>query len=195
MTFERAVIDLEKLAPHGIEMWLHSIRRYQFVASYLKNTDWVLDICCGTGYGAAIMAKDAGYVLGIDRNTEAIIFAKEKYPNCNFKAQDILEFKFEHKFKVITMFECLDHLGKSDGLHLLEKVSGHCNDMVILSLPQDQKFDTNKYHLAEWTDKELKAVLEKYFKRVILFGQSWSTGQIFFPYDERRSMTIFIGSK
>jgi len=66
---------------------------------------------------------------------------------------------------------------------------------MFLSLPQDQKFETNPHHLAEWTDIELKKELEKYFSRVMLFGQSWATGSIYYPYEERRSITVFVGIK
>jgi len=191
---ERAIIDLEKLKPHGIEMWLHHIRRYQFATTFLKETDTVLDICCGTGYGSSIMSEVAEKVTGIDR-LEAIDYAKSHYPSCRFLVRNVVQYEFPVTYDVVTMFECLDHLEKEDGLNLLSRAAGSCRGFMFLSLPQDQKFDTNPYHLAEWTSEKLKATLGKYFDRVILFGQSWASGVISYPYDERRSITVFLASK
>ena len=195
MVFERAIIDLDKLKPHGIEMWLHSIRRYQFASSFVRATDSVLDLCCGTGYGTSILSQSGDYVLGLEKSAEAVKYARKKYPYCFFENEDITEYGYQVSFDVITMFECLDHLKKEDGLIVLEKASVICKEAMLLSLPQDQKFNTNSYHLAEWSDTELKEELHKCFSIVLTFGQSWSTGQIVYPYDERRSMTIFVGIK
>ena len=191
---ERAIIDLEKLKPYGIEKWLHHLRRYQFVATFLRETDAVLDICCGTGYGTAIMSEVAECVMGIDK-IEAIDFAKKHYPSCRFLVRDIAKYDFPYTYDVITMFECLDHLEKKDGLDILAKAAKSCRSMMFLSLPQDQKLDITPYHLAEWNDVELKSELGKHFSRVMLFGQSWVTGSIYYPYEERRSITVFVGVK
>lgn len=190
--FERAVIDLEKLKPHGVEMWLHSIRRYQFAASYLTKQDSVIDICCGSGYGTDIMAQRAKSVLGIDKSIEAIKFAKEKYPACDYREIDIVHREFHFSYNIAVLFEGLDHIGKEDGKKLLAKLPKICTDMAFLSLPQDQRLEANPYHLAEWAAEELKEELERYFHRVVLFGQSWSSGIISYPYDERRSITVFL---
>lgn len=191
--FEQASLDLKKLEPHELETWLHSIRRYQFAASYLTEDDTVIDIGCGSGYGTAIMSEKAKYVvIGIDRSIEAIVYAEDKYPDCKYAVRDITKLKCKYPYNVAVLFECIDHLKKKDGKELLAKLPQICTDMAFLSLPQDQKMDSNPYHLAEWTDMELKEELERYFHRVILFGQSWSSGIISFPYDERRSITVFL---
>ena len=192
---EQAIINLDAFKECSLETTLHHIRRYQFVTNCLRPDDSVLDICCGSGYGTSIMGSVAKNVRGIDKNTAAIAFAKEKYPGCKFQAQNILLYDFPYRHNVITMFECLDHLPKNSGLEMLNKVRQSCQNILFLSLPQDQKLGTNPYHLAKWTDTELKEELEKYFKRVVLFGQSWASGQIYFPYEERRSITVFMAVK
>lgn len=179
----------------GFERTLHSVRRYQFAASFLRASDNVLDICCGTGYGTAIMSKEAKCVVGIDVDQSAVEFAEAHYPYCNFIKRDIALHEFNVICDVATMFESLDHFKKDIGKNILGRAAHNCNGIMFLSLPQDQNFGGNPYHLAEWSDIELKAELEKYFSRVVLFGQSWSTGAIAYPYDGRRSITVFVAIK
>lgn len=199
---EQVILDLDKFAPYRIGTWLHHIRRYEFAANFLRTTDAVLDVCCGSGYGSHIMKSVAQKVTGVDRNKTAINFAKAKYPECEFVEHNVLVYQYSNSYNlysnsynVITMFESLDHLDKISGIKLIKALANICQDMMFLSLPQDQKLGINPYHLAEWSDTELKELLEQHFRRVVLFGQSWVSGQIYFPYEERRSITVFWASK
>lgn len=192
-TAEQAIVDLSVFGDNGLEMWLHSIRRYQFAARWLRKYDMVLDVCCGSGYGTHIMSQALPLgVFGVERDDNAVKFAKAHYPHCDFQSEDVMKLPISG-YDVFVMFECLDHLEKKDGLELLSRMAGA--RLIIASLPQDQKFDSNPYHLAEWTADELADRLRQSFGTVLIFGQSWATGQILFPYDERRSISVIVGMK
>ena len=74
------VFDGERYIP-GIddkELEMEHIQRYTCISKYLRGKA-VLDAACGEGYGSAILAKEAAYVLGIDLSETAVEHAREKY--------------------------------------------------------------------------------------------------------------------
>lgn len=189
---ERVEIKLSEMV--GIETKMHHLRRYQFVSQFLKNSDTVLDICSGTGYGSATMADSAKLVHGMEINPTAVAYAKKynKAPNLKFSCSDVTKINHISAYNVVTMFECLDHLSKENGLRIIKLIGRQCKGMFFASLPENQLFDVNAYHLAEWSIEELKTELQKYFDRVIIFGQAWNSGVISFPYDERRAISVIV---
>lgn len=180
---------------YRLELYVHALRRYQFAASFLNKEDHALDICCGSGYGTNVLRQSCEKALGVDRNEAMLAFSQTKYPDCDFYRADINQFHIGLAWDILTMYECLEHLAKEDGLALIAKAAKGCRRMLFLSSPCDSKRDINQWHLSEWTDKELEAELRKYFHTVVILGQSWSSGVISFPYDERRSFTVAIGVK
>jgi len=66
-------------------------QRYEFAAG-LSAGRRVLDLCCGTGYGSAILAARAHAVTGIDNDSAAIEAARltvgKETPNVSFSAAD-----------------------------------------------------------------------------------------------------------
>jgi len=192
---EVGILDFSKF-DYAIETYLHCLRRYQFASTFVCGGDNVLDICCGSGYGTKVLRQKTDKVTGLDRHGEMIGFAKKKYPDCTFILEDILTFDFnKERYDIITMFECIDHLEKENSQFLLGKAASACNHMLFLSVPCNHKIDINPYHLSTWTDKELETEMRKYFPIVVFYGQSWVTGLIYFPYEERRSMTVVLGIK
>lgn len=197
VVIERAEIKLGDMV--GIETKLHHLRRYQFASQYLKKIDMVLDLCCGTGYGSAVMAKCAEVVHGIEINLEAVEYARQnnQAPNIKFHCADITELddSGRYDYDVVTMFECLDHLPKEDGIRIVNLIGERCKSMFFASLPENQLIGINDFHIAEWNIEELKGILEKYFSRVVIFGQAWNSGVISFPYDERRALSVIVAIK
>lgn len=192
VVIERAEIKLGEMA--GIETKLHHLRRYQFASQFLTNQDAVLDLCCGTGYGSAIMAKHALLVDGIEIDQDAVAYARENNlaPNVAFTCADITALGSIEGYNVVTMFECLDHIPKADGLRIIDMIGRQVKGMFFASLPENQLIGVNDYHLAEWNIEELKSELQKHFNRVAILGQTWNSGTIAFPYDERRAISVIM---
>ena len=190
------LIDLGGFQDIPVGVYANHIRRYEFVANFLCGGDSVLDICCGSGYGVLIMMRTQGVqVMGIDKDEKAIEWGLQKYyPAVRLVCKDILEHQFT-LFDVITMFEALEHFKKEDGKELLRRAGESCRRIMFVSFPDDSHFDNNEYHLAQWSPEELRAEMSKYFRSVGIFGQSWVSGQVYFPYEERKSLTIVMGIK
>src|SRR3989338_7633286 len=174
-TGERLIIGNEKCGPQT-DIYQEHIARYKFAQQFVENKT-VMDIACGTGYGAKILADKAQEVWGGDISEEAIKIAKEKYSgeNIHFRVLDASELPFDNNsFDLVVSFETIEHI-KDYKSYLFEikrvlKQGGR----LILSTP-DKRITRrlgieNKFHLKEFNKKELADILKNDFK-LEFFGQ------------------------
>ncbi len=61
----------------------------------------ILDLGCGTGYLANVIAEAGATVVGIDSSLEMVAKAKLQYPELEFKVQSATEFYFDEHFDAI----------------------------------------------------------------------------------------------
>lgn len=66
-----------------------------------QSGERILDVGCGTGHLTAQIAAAGASVLGIDRSTEMIRQAKEKYPELRFEVMDAKEISLDQKFDAV----------------------------------------------------------------------------------------------
>ena len=71
----------------------------------------ILDICCGTGYLAALLMGRGHSVTGVDVSAEMIGYARESAPAAEFHVTDAAAFQFPPVFDgAISTFDSLNHL-------------------------------------------------------------------------------------
>lgn len=75
-----------------------------------KKTLKILDFGCGTGYLEQFLKPKQNKITGIDVSSKMLSLAKKKYPNVNYKKQDIYQFKAHEKFDLIVENSVLHHL-------------------------------------------------------------------------------------
>lgn len=123
-------------------MLLEHIARYHFAIEYAEGR--VLDLACGVGYGAQLLAKAKNRqieeVIAVDADTEAIRYAKHRYyhPKVSYLQDDALNPQLPQRlgtFDAIISFETIEHLNDEkrflDSVYALLKPGG----MLILSTP------------------------------------------------------------
>ena len=81
---------------------------YEFILPYLKPNDHILDLACGTGTLAVILAN-AGYeTYGLDLSEKSVFLAKEKAMinrvYVDLKVADMTDFSYDREFDMITCF-------------------------------------------------------------------------------------------
>jgi SAM-dependent methyltransferase len=180
---ERISIDDGSLY-HG---YSNHIQRYGFAASICAGKR-VLDAGCGTGYGSDYLARNgAAEVVAVDISEEALSEARRYYQRANLKffKANVERLKeaaeIEGPFDIVVNFENLEHL-QEPRLFIQEarRLLGE-DGTLILSSPngdlteRDERGQIkNVFHVREFNQEELIAVLQPEFPLLQLFGQ-WRT--------------------
>jgi ubiquinone/menaquinone biosynthesis C-methylase UbiE len=157
------------------------IYRYIFAASLTRNKV-VLDVACGTGYGANYIAKNgAREVVGVDISMVAANYARERFSKDNhasFICANAIKLPFaDEAFDVVVSFETIEHIRQ------YRKFLGECkrvlkeNGLLICSTPNRRIFSPNlvkplnTFHVKEFWPEEFYRLLRRYFAHITLYGQ------------------------
>lgn len=136
--------------------------RYEFAAAQLPFAARVIDVACGVGYGARILA-DAGHtVVAVDRDAEAIAYAREHYdsPEISYLQADLEALTVTLDYDAAVCFETIEHL--ADPLPLLRQLSRHAA-ILIASVPNEHGFPYRgqAFHHRHYTAGEFAALLRQ----------------------------------
>ncbi|MFB4165602.1 class I SAM-dependent methyltransferase [Alteribacillus sp. JSM 102045] len=143
---------------------LEHLARYYFAVPYAQKD--VLDIACGSGYGAQMIAKarkkQITKILGVDIDPDTIHYAKKTYyhPLLTFQTGDVLDSKLKDKigtFDTIISFETIEHV--PDDRDFLTKISALLKPggTMVLSTPFGQgrrKPCNSPFHYHQLTEHE-----------------------------------------
>jgi len=160
------------------------LNRYRFAESYVKGKV-VLDIACGSGYGASILAREAKRVEGVDISKDSIKYARKhfKSKNIEFFVGDAvkLEFLEPGSFDVIVSFETIEHLIKYK-LFLQEIKRVLKKDGTFIVSTPNKKYSSphskkplDPFHYIEFYKEEFFSLLSGYFAHVEMWGQDLQT--------------------
>jgi SAM-dependent methyltransferase len=139
------------------------VARYEFVAARLPKGSRVLDLACGVGYGAYILAEAGHQVVAVDAAPHAILYAKAHYshPNIAFECQkaEALTFAEGTRFDAVVSFETLEHL--ENPAPLLETWA-RLSSTLYASVPNETVFPHGgriKFHHRHYTRKQFCTLL------------------------------------
>jgi SAM-dependent methyltransferase len=182
----------ERVVPGDVDgdLWNEHVARYAFAAR-LCNMKRVLDAGCGTGYGAAELARVASAVVGLDISEAAVEHAGKHYamPNLRFLRASCTSMPLRGgSFDVVVAFEVIEHLKDwADFLHEIRRVLGP-GGQTIISTPNSRYYGAsrggagrNPYHEHEFTFEEFRDELRKVFPQVSLLLQNHAEGFVFQP--------------
>jgi SAM-dependent methyltransferase len=146
--------------------------RYEFASRYV-NGRRVLDIACGTGFGANYLsAAGASSVDAVDVSSRYIEYARNRFDtkNVHFTVGDICSYSSKEPYDMIVCFETIEHVENyrgalsniwsllaDGGLLLISSPNRPItsrNALVISDKPR------NKYHTQEFTIRELSQELK-----------------------------------
>lgn len=146
--------------------------RYIFASKQLTSDQVVLDCACGSGYGSEILKDHCKKVIGVDIDKKAVEFAHSKYKadNLSYLCGDIRELSNNlEKIDTVVCLETLEHV--SDPRILLDgflKVLKNDGQLIISTPVREASRENplNKYHVLEFTNDDLKRILNNYFYQV-----------------------------
>ncbi len=176
------VSKLERLVPDKTPIYMRHLyrlheARYRFAAEHVASKR-VLDVACGSGYGAAILA-DAGasMVFGVDISREAIGYAQSRYARANVRyivADAAAIGLADESVDMVVSFETIEHLAIEviePFLRELRRVLKPGGDVFISTPNAGASYKLGAYHTVEFEFAEIRSLLGRYFPQVSFYGQ------------------------
>jgi len=156
--------------------------RYAFMASLISDSDIVLDVGCGEGFGTKILSEKAMKVFGVDYHPQVVEYAKKMYTDDSgklvFKEGDCYRLDFEDGFfDMICAFDLIEHLTDEDlfleKLHRLLRKGGK----LVLSTPNKlihliQLGNIYEFHHKEYFHNEFTNLISSHFDDMDVYAQN-----------------------
>jgi SAM-dependent methyltransferase len=166
-TGERIVPGAANCEPLFAEkMYTEHSARY-LLAAQLAVGARVLDVGCGVGYGAQLLARSgAREVTAFDLSAEAIGHAREFYadPVVTFHVRDATDFAFDGTFDLVTCFELIEHVPDQEAVFRCIKAALAPGGVLVMSTPRALSGPRNEFHTHEYTREEFEAVFGRHFQ-------------------------------
>jgi SAM-dependent methyltransferase len=177
------------------EIWIEHWHRYHFARRWAAGRS-VVDVACGEGYGAALLAGDAARVLGVDVSDHAIAHAKKRYAglaNLRFERASCTALPLaDASVDVAVSFETLEHIAEQEAfLDELARVL-RPDGTLVLSCPnrieyRDKRGFENPFHVKELCREELAALLAPRFPSSAWYGQRQTFFSVIAPEERARA--------
>jgi len=176
---------------------LEHLHRYAIASSLAKDLV-VLDIACGEGYGANLLANHAQKVFGVDISEETIIEEKRKYvrPNLEFIEGSTSKIPCEDaSIDLVVSFETIEHHDQHE--EMMEEIKRVLkpNGILIISSPDKQYYSVipnynNPFHVKELFETEFKSILNKHFEHTLFLSQTSGINSIVLKEEDIDSQRI-----
>jgi len=149
---------------------------YRWIAAQVGGMR-VVDMACGEGYGADVLAGAARSVVGVDANPQAYEHARRRYrrPNLSF-ARELIE-TFSAPADAVVFLQTIEHLHRPEAALEHFRALVGAGGVVYLSTPnvltlapQGAPRSDNPWHVHEYRARELEQLCRAHFPSVALFG-------------------------
>lgn len=144
------------------------VARYEWVAKQLPAGSWVIDLACGIGYGASILAAAGHIAHGFDIDREAIEYGQKHYehPRMSLGCADGNNPPATFgEYDAAVSFETIEHL--EDPRPLLRALRASA-PVLFASVPNEDVMPwrradgaTTAFHYRHYTKAQFKALLEE----------------------------------
>ena len=143
---------MERIPADGWRAYGGHVDRYRMAAALCAPGDRVLDVACGVGYGAEVLAAADVVYTGVDR--PGVVDARF-YGYGAFVGADLDAWSPPGRYDLGVCFETLEHVG--DPARLAGLLDGCC-DRLIVSAPTVPTAAVNPHHLHDFTLDSLLAL-------------------------------------
>jgi SAM-dependent methyltransferase len=137
----------------------------------------VIDMACGEGYGANVLAGSAASVIGVDANPQAYEHARMRYRRANLRFERDLIETFSAPTDAVVFLQTIEHLhdpgAALEHFRALVGVGGvvYLSTPNVLTLaPKGAQRSDNPWHVHEYRAHEFERLCREHFESVALFG-------------------------
>lgn len=178
------------------------LHRYAFAATMADGKD-VLDIGCGEGYGAAIIAERARQVTGLELDPQTVAHARQAYrrPNLDFVQGSALDLTAipDASVDLALCFEVIEHVREQAALIANARRVLRDTGILIISTPDRSRYrdgvEPNPFHVHELDRDEFRDLLKTEFGHVALWGQSAIVGSLLQAEHEGAGQPSFLSAE
>jgi acetyltransferase-like isoleucine patch superfamily enzyme/2-polyprenyl-3-methyl-5-hydroxy-6-metoxy-1,4-benzoquinol methylase len=160
----------ERAALHGMpaEISEYVNERGRRIASLVDAADRVLDVGCGEGLIAGLLARKCPNVIGCDYSTEAVQIAAKEHPRLQFVYSNSTFLRFKDRsFTKVVLSEVAEHLLPVQLTRTLGEIHRvlEAGGTLILSTPLTGKgAQSSTYaHIHEYSEAQIGAMMKKVF--------------------------------
>jgi SAM-dependent methyltransferase len=159
---------------------------YEWIAAQTGGLR-VIDMACGEGYGADVLARSAGSVVGVDANPQAHEHARLRYGRGDLRFERDLIETFAEPADAVVFLQTIEHLEQPGAAleHFAELVSSAAADAsgpagrgtvfvstpnVLTLAPKGAPRSGNPWHVHEYRFEEFDRLCREHFREVRMFG-------------------------
>ena len=159
------------------------LSRYKFAAKMGAQGRTVLELGCGEGIGATLLAEAAVSYTGIDLDDAAIITARKNLTSEKYQfIYDDFMGKTLGSFQTVVSLDVVEHIYPEHEAIYFETIAQNLseNGIAIVGTPNVTAAPyaseaSNLGHVNLFSQARLKATLERYFHNVFPFGMNDET--------------------
>jgi hypothetical protein len=180
LTGERTLPDV----PEENYWFRRHLAVYEWIAARARGLR-VIDMACGEGYGADVLAGVAEGVVGVDANPEAHEHARLRYRRANLRfARELVE-SFSEQADVVVFLQTIEHVQNPGAVleHFRALVGGagpaardrggtvYLSTPNVLTLaPKGAERSDNPWHVHEYRAAEFERLCREHFTSVESYG-------------------------
>lgn len=178
----------EKLGPQTSYAWRDdpkhlgfTLARYKFVAKMLDGSSNVLEIGCGDGFGARVVAQTVENLTAVDLNPDfiaaACALANDQWP-IRFLLHDAVDIPVPGSFDAVYSLDMFQYIeGRQEHAFFTNVLSAMTsNGVLIIGVPSSEsqayasKFSKMGAYCRSQT--ELKEIVRRYFQNAFMFSMN-----------------------
>ena len=189
----------------GGEIVYEHVHRYAFARRYAAGRR-VLDVACGEGYGAALLAGTAAAVTGVDIDAATVAHAQATYAahrNLAFVEGSATALPLpDASVDVVVSFETIEHLDAADQPRMLAEFARVLVDdgVLVLSAPNRPEYSesrgyVNPFHRHEHDRPELERLLRVAFPAMAWHSQRVWLGSTLWREDGGADAEAWVGDE
>ena len=201
------------LGPQASDQWANApehlamvLARYRAAAALIGDARTVLEVGCGEGIGAGILARGRDWYQGIDTDAEAIGVAQQTQGDWRrFRIEDVLDVPVPmHDDPLgtiphaIVLLDVIEHIPTEHEGALMDGIISRLwrHGVCVIGTPS-ASFDhlaspqSKAGHINTYTHDRLRDLMRRYFHRVQMFGMQDTA--LHFGHPDARHYHLAVG--
>lgn len=156
-----------------------TLSRYKFAAKMLSGMGSALEVGCGDGFGAKVVAQEVPRVVGIDHEPYVIENPANNGLSDSMFVHDIVSSPYPEKFDAVYSLDVIEHIKPEEEHLFLSNIvsSTKENGVLIIGTPN---VTASPYasegsrigHINLKSFSSLKDSLKRYYRNVFMFGMN-----------------------